>query len=503
MKLSTSSKDPYSLYHHLLVYLCDEGANPLSSFKGQPSEVSGILTEAVKGQKFTGKLGGEILIPATGASKTPQVLLLGLGKGADIKAVAVQKAAAAAAAQARKVGAERVGIVVADGLGKGLSDADFSQALAEGFVLGSYEYRKFKTGNDEEGPAGKVREVICYVGGGAAAAKAWNAGLDTGGAVARGVNVARDLSNAPGNDVTPVKMAQEAQRIAKLGKMTCKVLGPVEVKKEKMGGVIAVSQGSDQPPRVAILEYKGSKKKAEAPIVIVGKGITFDSGGISLKPAPAMDEMKHDMSGAAAVLGLFDALRDLKPKCNVVGIIACAENMPSGKAYRPGDVVKTRSGKTVEILNTDAEGRMVLCDALDYAKNYKPKAIIDLATLTGACVIALGDAAAGLMGNDDKLKDALVAAGTESGERVWPMPLFEDYTEQIKSSIADIKNVGGREAGSLTAGAFLQQFVDEKTPWAHLDIAGTAWTTKPKGLFKKGATGFGVRILANYLATMK
>lgn len=502
MKLSTSSKDPYSLYHHLLVYLCDEGASPLSSFKGQPDDVSAILSEAVKGQKFTGKTGAEVLVPATGASKTPQVLVLGLGKAGDLKSSVVEKAAAAAASQARKTNAERVGIIVSDGLKKGLDDGAFAQAVAEGFVLGSYEYRKFKT-TDDDGPAGKIREVICYVSGGASVTKAWNAGLDSGGAVARGTNVARDLSNAPGNEMTPVKMAQEAQRIAKLGKMTCKVLGPAEVKKEKMGGVIAVSQGSDQPPRVAILEYKGSRKKTEAPIVVVGKGITFDSGGISLKPAQAMDEMKHDMSGAAAVLGLFDALRDLKPKCNVVGIIGCAENMPSGKAYRPGDIVKTRSGKTVEILNTDAEGRMVLCDVLDYAKNYKPKAIIDLATLTGACVIALGDAAAALMGNDEKLKDAIAEAGNATGERVWPMPLYDDYTEQIKSQIADIKNVGGREAGSLTAGAFLQQFVDPKTSWAHLDIAGTAWTTKPKGLFGKGATGFGVRLLASYLGALK
>ncbi|MEW6776943.1 MAG: leucyl aminopeptidase [Bdellovibrionota bacterium] len=503
MKPTVSASDPYTLYHHLLVLFCEEGGNILAGHKSQPAEITQLLTEAAQRLKFKGAAGKDLLIAATGKPKTPQILLVGIGKAAELDADVLRNAGAQAARQARRVGAERVGLVFpARTLAKGGAEGA-ARALGEGFLLGLYSFRKFKTGEEPTDAGSKVRELFAYPATGSAKEKAgWQQALALAASLARAVNLARDLSNAPANEMTPSKMAEEAQRIARLGGISCKILGREEMRKERMGGVLAVSQGTDTPPKFIVLEYKGAKKKSDPPVVVVGKGITFDTGGISLKPAAGMEEMKHDMSGAAAVIGLFDVLRDLKPKVNVIGLAPCTENMPSGKAYRPGDVVVTRSGKTVEILNTDAEGRMILCDALDYAKKYEPKCIIDLATLTGACVIALGHAAAGLMTNNENLKNALVAAADASGDRAWPLPLYKEYSEAVKSEIADLKNTGGRDAGALTGGAFLKEFVDKKTPWVHLDIAGTAWLTKPSGYFGKGATGYGVRLLAEYLKSV-
>ncbi len=501
MKLIVSGTDPFASYHHLLVIFCLEGESVTAHPKRLPAEAGNALQEAAKRQRFRGATGKELLLPATGLAKTPQILLVGLGKASELDLEGVRVAAAAAARQARRIGAERVGLSFPQALPKKATADLLAHALGEGFLLALYSYNRFKT-HEEPEQTPKVREAIGYCESGAKDLAVWTGAFKTAEAVCRGANLARDLSNAPSNEMTPAKLAEEAQRVARLGKMSCKVLGREEIRKERMGGVIAVSQGSDQAPRFVVMEYKGSKKKSDPPVVVVGKGVTFDSGGISLKPAAGMEEMKHDMSGAAAVIGLFDALRDLKPRVNVVGLVPCVENMPSGKAYRPGDIVTTRSGKTVEILNTDAEGRMILCDALDFAKKYKPKAIVDLATLTGACVIALGHAAAGLMTNHEGLKNHLLAASERSGERLWPLPLYKEYTEAVKSDVADLKNTGGRDAGALTAAAFLQVFVDKTTPWAHIDIAGTGWITKPQGGLGKGATGFGVRVVAEYLRSI-
>ena len=313
-------------------------------------------------------------------------------------------------------------------------------------------------------------------------------------ALVQGIELAKEWANRPANHATPSHLAQAAKALAKHPAVTCKVLGPREVERLGMGAFMAVAQGAVEPLRFIVLEYKRAKTAKQAPVVLVGKGITFDTGGISMKPAAEMDEMKFDMSGAASVLGVFEALAQLQPDLHVVGLIPATENMPSGQAVKPGDVVTSMSGQTIEILNTDAEGRLVLCDALTYAERFKPRAVIDIATLTGACVIALGGVRSGLFTADDALATALGQAGDASGDLCWRMPLDDEYAEGLKSRFADVANVAGRAAGSVTAAKFLQRFA-KKFAWAHLDIAGTAWRSGAT----KGATGRPVALLLQYL----
>jgi leucyl aminopeptidase len=317
--------------------------------------------------------------------------------------------------------------------------------------------------------------------------------FDRARAIVTGVELAKEWANRPANHATPTDLATAAKALAKAPGMRCEVLGPKEVAKLGMGAFMAVAQGSDQPLRFIVLKYTGAPK-AQAPVVLVGKGITFDSGGISIKPAPEMDEMKYDMSGAASVLGVFAALAQLQPRLNVVGLIAATENLINGRAVKPGDVVTSMSGQTIEILNTDAEGRLVLCDALTYAERFKPTAVVDIATLTGACVIALGNVRSGLFSGSDALADALHAAGERAQDLCWRMPLDDDYAEGLKTHYADVANVGGRAGGAISAAKFLQRFAS-KFPWAHLDIAGTAW----RGGAAKGATGRPVGLLVEFL----
>jgi leucyl aminopeptidase len=305
--------------------------------------------------------------------------------------------------------------------------------------------------------------------------------------------MAKEWANRPANHATPTHLGLAAQALAKLPRVSCQVLGPKEVAKLKMGAFMAVAQGSEQPLRFIVLNYKGAAP-SQAPTVLVGKGITFDTGGISIKPAGEMDEMKFDMGGAASVLGTFRALAELQPAINVVGLIPSCENMPDGRAIKPGDVVTSMSGQTIEILNTDAEGRLILCDALSYAERFKPTAVVDMATLTGACVIALGAVRSGLFSPSDELAQNLLAAGEAAQDLAWRMPLDDDYAEGLKSNFADVANIAGRAAGAVTAAKFLQRFT-EKFPWAHLDIAGTAW----KGGAAKGATGRPVGLLLEFL----
>ncbi|MBT0571229.1 leucyl aminopeptidase [Curvibacter sp. CHRR-16] len=324
-------------------------------------------------------------------------------------------------------------------------------------------------------------------------AKALQNALALAQATVTGQALAKEWGNRPGNYATPTLLAKAAQDLAKRANLTCEVLGPKEVAKLGMGSFMGVAQGSDEPLRFIVLRYDGAAK-SKAPVVLVGKGITFDSGGISIKPAAEMDEMKFDMCGAASVLGTFEALGQLRPKINVVGLIPACENLPSSKSIKPGDVLTSMDGQTIEVLNTDAEGRLILCDALTYAKRFKPQAIVDIATLTGACVIALGSVRSGLFSNNDGLALALQNAGEKSADLCWRMPLDDEYSEGLKSNFADVANVAGRAAGSVTAAKFLQRFVGD-TPWAHLDIAGTAW----KGGAAKGATGRPVPLLLQYL----
>ncbi|MCY3762918.1 MAG: leucyl aminopeptidase, partial [Gemmatimonadetes bacterium] len=312
-----------------------------------------------------------------------------------------------------------------------------------------------------------------------------------GGAIAAGAALARDLANHPGNTATPTYLASAARRIARSRSLRCQVIDETGMRRLGMGALLGVTRGSSEPARFIVLEHNAGK--GGKPLVFVGKGVTFDSGGISLKPGDRMADMKFDMSGAAAVIGAMQAVSDLDFPHHIVGLVPATENLPGGRAVKPGDVLKTITGKTIEIDNTDAEGRLILADALGYARRLKPAAIVDLATLTGACVVALGSHAAGMLGNDEELKERILKAGNETGERVWPLPLWPEYRDQIKSAVADMKNTGGRAGGAITAAALLEEFVD--SPWVHLDIAGTAWTNRARPYIPKGGVGFGVRLL--------
>jgi leucyl aminopeptidase len=321
------------------------------------------------------------------------------------------------------------------------------------------------------------------------------AAVQEGLAIAAGVKLARDLANLPANVCTPTYLADQAKSMKKNGKdLKVQILEQADMEKLQMGALLAVARGSREPPKLIVVEYRGAPSRSHKPVVLVGKGITFDSGGVSIKPAAAMDEMKFDMSGAAAVLGTLTAVMQLKLPLNVVGLIPSCENLPDGNAVKPGDVVTSMSGQTVEILNTDAEGRLVLCDALTYAERYQPAAVVDIATLTGACVIALGKLASGLLGNDDTLIGELLAAGMDSSDRAWQLPLWEEYQELLDTNFADMANVGNRDAGAITGACFLARYT-KKYPWAHLDIAGTAWKTGKE----KGATGRPVPLLTQFL----
>jgi len=352
----------------------------------------------------------------------------------------------------------------------------------------TYSYRLTKP--SAPAPSGLSRVTFRVAAGQEAACKV---GLKRGVAMGEGVSYARELANRPANHCTPTHLALEARQLAKTWGLKAQVLERKDAEKLGMGAFLAVAQGSEQPPKFLVLEYHGGGAKA-APVVLVGKGITFDTGGISLKPAAEMDEMKFDMGGAASVLGTFRAIAQLKPKINLVGLIPACENMPSGRAVKPGDVVKSMSGQTIEILNTDAEGRLILCDALTYAQRFKPAAVIDIATLTGACVIALGHHRSGMYSTDEALAGELTRSGEQTADLCWRMPLDDEYDEGLKSNFADVANVGGRPGGSITAAMFLKRFAS-KYPWAHLDIAGTAW----KSGAAKGGTGRPVPLLTQFL----
>jgi leucyl aminopeptidase len=356
-------------------------------------------------------------------------------------------------------------------------------------VEATYRFDRMKS-RKEDGSKGLAKLVLAAPD---KAGAALQAAVAQGAALGAGVSLARDLGNLPPNVCTPTYLAEEAVRLGKRHKLKVTVLDRRQMEKLGMGALLAVTRGSAEPPRFIVMEYNGAPKKHK-PVVLVGKGITFDTGGISLKPAGDMDEMKYDMSGAGSVLGTFEAVAAMKLPVNLVGLVPTCENMPGGTATRPGDIVTSMSGQTIEILNTDAEGRLILCDALTYAERYDPAAVIDIATLTGACVIALGHVATGLFSNRDELAAELRAAGDAAWDRVWHMPVWEDYQEQIKSPFADMANIGGRPAGSVTAACFLARYA-RKYPWAHLDIAGTAW----KSGRDKGSTGRPVPLLTRFL----
>ena len=460
----------------------------------------GALKRVVTTRDFSGKAGQQALVYPGRPRRAKRVLLVGVGPGEKLDADGLRKIAGHAVSRAAGAKASRVALVVPP-LGAG-AEPGAAQSLAEGAILAGYRFDAYRGKNAKKDERGRVSSLALLVSK-EHTLRVHRAAARRGGVIAESQNAARDLSNEPPNVLSPDQLARRARAVAKEVGLRTKVLGVPELTKRGMGAILAVGGGSSRPPRLIVLEHRPGGRASEqpAPICIVGKGVTFDSGGISIKPAAAMDEMKHDMSGAATVVGVLRACALLELPIPVVGVIGAAENLPSSTAYRPGDVVESASGKTIEILNTDAEGRVVLADALHYATTeYEPRAIVDLATLTGACVVALGNEASGLFSENDDLCDRLRRAGERSGELAWPMPLLRGHKKAIESSIADIKNTGGRGAGASTAAAFLSHFVGE-TPWAHLDIAGTAWTTNSSDspVQPRGATGVGVRLLVEML----
>ncbi|MEH6583544.1 MAG: leucyl aminopeptidase [Halioglobus sp.] len=464
------------------------GNKTLSNAAKQYDECSGgTISAALKLGDFSGKPGETMVL--AGAGKAKRLLLVGCGSKSRFDCATARKFIQAAYAALNGTKAKDAVIYTAD-LKPSDSNGDWLlDTLARGITAAGYRYSA--TVAKPKSPL-QVSKITVNPTEEQSLRAAQDA-LDKGRATGQGVRSARDLANLPGNICTPTYLAEHARNLAK-GKaaLTTRIVEEKKMAELGMGALLSVSAGSDQPAKLIVMEYKGGKAK-QKPYVLVGKGITFDTGGISLKPGGKMDEMKYDMGGAASVLGTMEAIVEMKLPLNVVAIVAAAENMPSGGATKPGDVVTSMSGKTVEILNTDAEGRLVLCDALTYAERYKPAAVIDIATLTGACVVALGSHATGLYANQDKLADQLLAAGTHSHDRAWRMPLWEDYQKQLSTNFADVSNLGGPGGGSITAACFLSRFA-EKYQWAHLDIAGTAWNSAPKG-----ATGRPVPLLTRYL----
>lgn len=479
----------------LLVGMFEKVKKTPVELSGLDKTVSGAVSRLISSGDFAGKMAQCVwLFPSEAPFK--RLLVVGLGPREKFIAETFRRVIGHAAREVRRLKISDVAINLPESSDEKFpGQCDLARAAVEGFTLGAYQFRKYKSKNDDKNV---IKKITVRTTGSAKEISAARSGADLGSIVAESVTLARDLANTPGNDLPPEALARVAKEQAKKWGLKCKVLGVSELKKLKMNGILAVGGGSSRPPCLAIIEYapKGADAK-KPPLVFVGKGITFDSGGISIKPAANMEQMKDDMSGAAAVLGVAIIAARRKWKRRLVCLMPMAENMPGSKAYRPGDVVITSSGVTVEVISTDAEGRMILSDALHYAGRFKPAAVIDVATLTGACVIALGHEAIGLMGKDQELIQRILNSGADAGEHAWQLPLWEEHDEYIKSDIADIKNAGGRAAGTITGAAFLARFAKDYK-WAHLDIAGTAWSDREMSYKSKGATGAGVRILAEF-----
>ncbi|MDE2514454.1 MAG: leucyl aminopeptidase [Rhodospirillales bacterium] len=455
----------------------------------------GALTRGLEVAHFTAGRGKTCTLLAPGAGLS-RIVAVGLGKASDLSALVLERAGGTAAAA---LAGESQAAIDAAGM-----TAEQAVSVALGAVLRSYRFDRYRTTEKPEDKP-KLHKLTVLTGDPARARAAWGAAQ----AVAEGVFLSRDLASEPPNVLNPAEMADRCRKLTALG-LSVEVLGPKEMGKLGFGALLGVAQGSVNEPRMVVMQWHGAPKPAKAgsgkraktsqPLAFIGKGVTFDTGGISIKPAGGMEDMKWDMAGAGTVIGLMAALAGRKAKLDAVGLVGLVENMPSGNAQRPGDVVKSYSGQTVEVINTDAEGRLVLADVITYCiKKYDPRFMVDLATLTGAIIIALGHEHAGLFSNDDTLAAQLLEAGTESGEKLWRMPLDEAYDRQLRSDIADMKNVGGRPGGSITAAQFIQRFVAGR-PWAHLDIAGTAWSGKDTPTVPKGATAFGVRLLDRLVA---
>ena len=505
IKINQKSDSPLDHKTECLILPCLEEKKPSGTLKKIDDALNSAITLAYKNKRFTGKPNQTLLLNSTGCLKSDNLLLVGVGKAKDVKAETICKASATAVKLAEGSNFKSASVYLNDDcfykIAKDPGNGELAGAVAEGAGLALYHFDEYKSRDKKDDPPSRLQKLTLV-----SATKNRLATLaksiTRAEKIVAAVHAARDLVSHPGNTATPTYLANHAKKMARKSKITCKVLGKKEMGKLGMGALLGVSRGSNEPPALIVLEYFGTAK-SKAPSVIVGKGVTFDTGGISLKPGAGMDEMKMDMSGAAATLGAMQAIADLKLKINVVGIVAAAENMPDGLAIKPGDILKSMSGKTIEILNTDAEGRLVLADALTYAQRYKPKEVIDLATLTGAVLMALGHQAAAVIGTNPAMIKRLKESGDATGERVWELPLWEEFEKATKSDIADLKNIAspGVGAGSSMGAAFLKAFAGDQ-PWTHIDIAGTAWGYD-KPYIPKGPSGYGVRLLIHYLEHTK
>ncbi len=473
--------------------------------KAIDDRLSGMISHLLESKDFMGRLNQTTIIYPQGKLPTPRIILVGLGKReefdvpgqADVCLDRLRQAFASACRRAKELKIKSFSTTVFPADLKGIDPGKVSQAMVEGIFLSNYQMDQYKTTKGNQSLEG-----FTIVEGDAKRIKAIEKGAILGEVFAQATNFARDLANHPGNILTPTRLSLEAEKLAQENNLRCKILSLPQIKKLKMNSFLAVASGSKEPPKFIILEYRPTrrlrKEKKSETLALVGKGITFDAGGLSLKTSEGMLEMKGDMTGGAVVMSVIAASAKLKLPLNLIGIIPAAENLPSGSALKIGDIITSHSGKTIEILNTDAEGRLILADALSYAKVFKPDAILDIATLTGAIKIALGTICAGVFGNHEKLKSQIIQAGQKSGERVWELPVWDDYQELIKSDLADIKNVGGKPAGAIIAARFLQNFVGDY-PWVHVDIAGVDFLEKERPYIPKGATGFGARLLLQFL----
>ncbi len=456
--------------------------------------LGGALRDLLQSKEFEGKANEVVLFHTQGKVPAKRLILVGLGKKKDVMLDHIRQAMGLAVKRVRQAKAGSFTVALPSVTPPGASMVDVAQVMAEGAILGNYQFTAYRS----EEPASQDVTGMSVLVPQKNQQRRLTEGIRRGVATAEATVFVRDLCNHPSNVMTPTKIANEAKAIAKETGVGLKILDQKEMEELGMGALLGVAKGSHQPPKFIILQYHGSKKKDDRPVVLVGKTITFDTGGISLKPAENMEQMKADMTGGAEVLATMRATARLKLPLNLISILPAAENMPGGRAMRPGDVVKTLSGKTVEVQNTDAEGRLILSDALAYATRFKPAALIDIATLTGACVVALGQFAIGMFGTDAKLKEAVRKAGLRAGERVWEMPLWDEYFEQLRSDVADMRNIGGRGGGMITAALFLSKFVGD-CPWVHLDIASTDWSERERAYIPKGPTGIGTRLLMQYL----
>ncbi len=477
----------------LLVGHFEDSKAPEGAARLLDERCNGIIGELIDGGDFEGKLYTSSVVYTRGSIPGKRILIAGLGEKEEFDLEKLRGVFSKAAQKIRGLNITQMAVSLDFGETK-FAIGDMARAAVEGALLGLYRFTPYKT--LEEDKKGEITECI-IVEDRPEHLEEIKKNAQTAQIISRAVYCARDLVSTPPNDMTPSILADRANAIAKEAHLTFEALDEAAMEKLGMNALLGVARGSAEEARLITLQYNGGGK-GTPPVVLVGKGVTFDSGGISIKPSEKMDEMKSDMAGGAAVIATIKAAADLKLPLNVVAIVPATENLPGGRAYKPGDILKTMSGLTVEVKNTDAEGRLILADALTFAGRYNPAAIIDMATLTGACVVALGDNLAGMMGTDEDLKKRLSAASDATGERIWELPLWHEYNELIKSDVADIKNVGTRAGGTITAALFLKRFADD-CPWVHLDIAGPALLSTDRPYIPKGASGIGVRLLAQFL----